>query len=150
MLYATPGTKVGMPAQQTRVSAGPAPASALPPVGANIVQIAGDTYLGPPIDWNSIPIRTTEEVSREMISAASLDNTRDDLAFDAFDADLFRGGLSGIGSLGATKKKVVAPPATVSRSVPQPVKQSTMYLVLGGAAVAIAAGVALWMWGKSK
>jgi hypothetical protein len=137
------------PKQNAMVTGMPQPASGLPIPGSVVIPMPEDTLIGPPIDWATMPIMEQQNIDAAMVGRAILDNTRDDLAFDSFDADLFRGGLSGLGALGAKKKAVPASPGKVTVPVPQPIKQSTMYLIVGGAAVMVMGAVALWAWSKS-
>lgn len=54
--------------------------------------------------------------------------------------------------LGATKKpaKAVAPPATVEVGIKKPVSSSTMYAVIGGAAVVVLGSIAFWAYNRAK
>ena len=57
--------------------------------------------------------------------------------------------------LGATKKAIKAPaktdaPQNVEVNMPQPIKTSTIYGVVGGAALLVIGSVALWAWYKGK
>jgi hypothetical protein len=103
----------------------------------NVVQEAARANYGPAVKRSELPLVTMEQTEGFILKdTVQQYDTSFPLEHDLYWGDMAYGGASGLGAEAVTKP------------VPQPVQQSTIYLVAGVAGIAVLGGLALWLWSR--
>jgi hypothetical protein len=117
--------------------------------------------MGANAPMKQLPIESMSRYDSRLIPLLSSQYTRQ-MNIDAEDGHLwhddFLNSIDGevmisTGMGAAAKAKTPAPvaaPEIVKMAVPEQVKSSTIFAVLGGSAVVVGAAVAMWIWASSK
>lgn len=109
----------------------------------NVVQEAARANYGPKVKKSDLPLTTMAQTEQFVLKdTVQQYDTSFPLEHDLYWRDLMnQGGLLGLDA-------AATPDQTVTRVVPEPVKPSTIYLVVGGAALLVAGSIVLWAWSR--